>query len=629
MVTVPPPASRPSTTSVPFVGSPRGALAALAVFLFLAGLLAPVGAVETVGAAPAVLTGPDDRSLDRLYLAYFERAPDSQGLAFWQSRLDDGWTLADVSQQFARSSEFVDSYGSLGTADFVRLVYANVLDREPDAGGFDHWTAELAAGRITRGRLMLAFSDSSEFKQSSGIVGLPPSGPDGRSVERLYLAYFDRSPDVEGLAFWRGQLDRGTSLDAVSQQFARSSEFIDTYGALDDVAFVRLIYRNVLGRDPDAGGLAHWIERLGSRAMSRGGVMLAFSDSAEFKGSTGLFGPRPAPESPDPGVVGNPGGGAVVPTEAQAVDTSRPDHVIGTGTPASCTSAAVVDAVALGGTITFDCGPDPVTIVMQETAKVVNNADPDVIIDGGGLVTLSGAGERRILYMNTCDQAQVWTTSHCQNQDHPRLVVQNIGFTAGNSVGETAEGGGGGAIFVRGGRLKIVNSLFTRNRCDDVGPDVGGAAVRVLSQFNGLPVFVVNSTFGGGPGLGNVCSNGAGLSSIGVSMTVINSRFTHNEAIGVGANPARGGTPGGGSGGAIYNDGNQFTLRLSGTLIEDNTAREGGGAVFFVSNNRTGSLVIDGSTLRRNPSAGFETRGLPGIFYLGNGAAQITNSSLS
>ncbi len=299
------------------------------------------------------------------------------------------------------------------------------------------------------------------------------------------------------------------------------------------------------------------------------------------------------------------------------------------GVAASCTSAAVVAAVAQGGIITFDCGPDPITIVMQETAKVFNNADPDVVIDGGGLVTLSGNGARRILYMNTCDPDQVWTTSHCQNQDHPRLVVQNIGFTRGNSIGDTSEGGGGGAIFVRGGRLKIVNAMFTRNRCDDVGPDVGGAAVRVLSQYDNQPVYVVNSTFGGGPGLGNVCSNGAGLSSIGVSMTVINSRFTHNEAIGYGANPSRAGTPGGGSGGAIYNDGNLFTLRVLGTLIEDNTAREGGGAIFFVSNNRSGSLVIDGSTLRRNPSAGFETRGLPGIFYLGNGAAQVTASTLS
>ena len=316
-----------------------------------------------------------------------------------------------------------------------------------------------------------------------------------------------------------------------------------------------------------------------------------------------------------------------VPPEAGAVNTSNPDHVIGNGTPQSCTSAAVVSAVALGGIITFNCGPNPVTIQMTQTAKIVNNTGPEIVIDGGGRVTLSGGGVRRILYMNTCDQAQVWTTSHCQNQDHPRLTVQNLTFTGGNSTGATIGlegGGGGGAIFVRGGRFKVVNSHFIGNRCDPTGPDVGGAALRVFSQYQNLPVYVVNSTFEGG-----VCSNGSGISSIGVSWTVINSVFLNNQAVGWGANPQQGGTPGGGSGGAIYLDGNTFTLRLLGSRIENNHANEGGGAIFFVSNNNTGTLIIDDSILRHNPSDGFETNGYPGIFVQGAGTPVVTNSIIS
>ncbi len=74
--------------------------------------------------------------------------------------------------------------------------------------------------------------------------------------------------------------------------------------------------------------------------------------------------------SPPPG---NPGA-VPLPAEALPVDTSQPDVVIGTGTPATCTSQAVVDAVAHGGIITFDCGPSPVSIVMTATAKVVNTS---------------------------------------------------------------------------------------------------------------------------------------------------------------------------------------------------------------------------------------------------------------
>lgn len=335
--------------------------------------------------------------------------------------------------------------------------------------------------------------------------------------------------------------------------------------------------------------------------------------------------PLHPPERPGP-PIGNPDGNGDVPEEAQPEDVSAPDIVIGDGTPGSCTSQAVVDAVAQGGVIVFDCGPDPVVIEMLEPARVFNNANPDIVIDGGGLVTLSGRGQNRILYMNTCDPDLVWTTSHCQDQDHPRLSVQNLTFVEGNSKG--AEPDGGGAIWVRGGRFKIVNSRFFNNVCDDTGPDVGGAAVRVFSQYQGLPVYVVQSTFGGGEGYGNVCSNGGGLSSIGVSYTVINSLFTHNLAIGNGANPSQPGTPGGGSGGAIYNDGNTFTLTVVDTIIEDNHANEGGGAIFYVSNDRSGTLRIEDSTLRRNPSDGFETQGFPGIFYLGKGPIQVVNSTI-
>jgi hypothetical protein len=336
--------------------------------------------------------------------------------------------------------------------------------------------------------------------------------------------------------------------------------------------------------------------------------------------------PNKPPARPLP-LPGNPDGDFPVPDAARAIDTSSPDIVIGSGTSQSCTSQAVVDAVAQGGIITFDCGPDPVTIVMTATAKVVNNTGPEIVIDGGGKVTLSGGGNRRILYMNTCDQAQVWTTDHCQNQDHPRLTVQNLAFVDGDasSQGQDLEGGGG-AIWVRGGRFKIVNSVFARNRCAATGPDVGGASVRVFSQYNNQPVYVVNSTFGGGPTFANTCSNAGGISSIGVSWTVINSLFTDNETTGSGANPARGGTPGGGSGGAIFLDGNTITLRVQGTRIEANHANEGGGAIFFVSNNRTGNLIIESSVLRNNPSDGFETAGFPGIFYLGQGPIQVSNS---
>ena len=183
-----------------------------------------------------------------------------------------------------------------------------------------------------------------------------------------------------------------------------------------------------------------------------------------------------------------------------------------------------------------------------------------VVLDGSGLITLSGGGRRRILYSDTC--AGTWSTDDCVNQSYPRIVVQNITFEDGYSGAHQAVctanrpacwyGGvdGGGAIYVEGGQFRAVNSAFVDNRCYAYGPDLGGGAIRALAQYQNRPIYITDDTFRGGR-----CSNGGALSSISVQWDVLNSEFTDNKAIGWGANPAASRTPGGGSGGAIYLDG--------------------------------------------------------------------------
>ena len=322
--------------------------------------------------------------------------------------------------------------------------------------------------------------------------------------------------------------------------------------------------------------------------------------------------------------AGNPDGHYPVPAEARAEDVTTPDHVIGDGAPGSCTAEAFIQAVAQGGRIVFNGGTEPFTITLDRPAKVFNNK-PDVVIDGGGLVTLSGGGTTRILYMNTCDPDQVWTTDHCQDQDHPRLTVQNLTFIDGDSRNES-QYDGGGAIWVRGGRFKVVNCRFFNNVCAGTGPDVGGGAIRVFSQYHGLPVYIVNSTFGGAAGFGNAGANGGGLSSIGVSWSIYNSLLSHNRATGHGGKPAQSGTPGGGSGGARYNDGNTMTLSLYGSLLERNEVNTHGSAIFFITNDHSGTLHIEDSVLRNN--SGGTWYELPGISMHGDTHREIINSTI-
>ena len=319
--------------------------------------------------------------------------------------------------------------------------------------------------------------------------------------------------------------------------------------------------------------------------------------------------PTPSPSASTAARYGNPHGTASVPAAGRAVNTAHPNHVIGTGTPASCTSAAVVRAVARGGIIRFNCGPKPVTITMTATAKVVNT-HRRTVIDGGGKVTLSGGGKIRILYLNTCDPKQVYTTADCWEQKWPQLVVQNLAFSSAySSVRQTGTSDyGGGAIFDEGGQLKVVNSGFFSNRCYATGPDLGGAAVRALGLWTGSPVYLTGDTFRGGR-----CSNGGALSSIDASWYVTNSLMSQNKTTGWGENPAKSG-PGGGSGGAIYTDGDNYSVTIAGTIIRYNLAHGGeGGAVFFVVDAGHGRLLIEEhSTLHHNPSGGYQNA--PGIF---------------
>ncbi len=220
-----------------------------------------------------VLTG----QVERLYRAYFDRSPEPSGMAYWRTQRAKGVQIIDISNAFATSPEFVSTYGSLDDTQFVDLVYRNVLDRSPDNVGRSYWVGQLRAGQ-SRGSVMTGFSESAEFVTATATAA-PHTDSEGQ-IARLYRAYFDRDADSTGFCYWAGQID-GLGVDSVSGEFAQSVEFVDTYGQVGDDEFVALVYRNVLGRDPDDAGRAFWSREL-SRGLSRGRVMTAFSESTEY-----------------------------------------------------------------------------------------------------------------------------------------------------------------------------------------------------------------------------------------------------------------------------------------------------------------------------------------------------------
>ncbi len=151
----------------------------------------------------------------RLYLAHLDRTPDVTGLQFWAGKLRTGTTLELISEAFARSPEFISTYGTLSDERFVDLVYRNVLDRSADGAGADFWLARLDSG-MTRGALMVQFSESSEFvAKTDGVV----------KATMLYVGMLRRQPEPEGLSYWASVIADGTDYREVIAGFLASDEY--------------------------------------------------------------------------------------------------------------------------------------------------------------------------------------------------------------------------------------------------------------------------------------------------------------------------------------------------------------------------------------------------------------------
>jgi hypothetical protein len=157
---------------------------------------------------------------------------------------------------------------------YVMQQFRDFLRREGDAGGVTFWTSEISAGRESRASMAQVFLASPEYANT-----IAP-------MTRLYFGSFVRIPDFGGLTFWSNEFSSGRrTLDNIAEEFARAPEFVLLYGQLANRDFVERIYQNILGRgtDTDPQGASFWRGELDSTRRTRGQVLLAFTESAEYR----------------------------------------------------------------------------------------------------------------------------------------------------------------------------------------------------------------------------------------------------------------------------------------------------------------------------------------------------------
>ncbi len=99
---------------------------------------------------------------------------------------------------------------------------------------------------------------------------------------RLYRAFFDREPDVDGAKYWISIARQGHRTSDIVEYFGASQEFTNSYGLISNTDFLETVYQNTLDRASDPGGLLYWLGQMRA-GLSQPKVVLYFSQSQEFR----------------------------------------------------------------------------------------------------------------------------------------------------------------------------------------------------------------------------------------------------------------------------------------------------------------------------------------------------------
>ena len=313
-----------------------------------------------------------------------------------------------------------------------------------------------------------------------------------------------------------------------------------------------------------------------------------------------------------------------------AADVTTPTTVVGTGSAASCTEAALAAALTAGGVVTFACGAAPATITVTKT--LVLPTDKDTVLDGDHKITLDGGGKVRILEYDHLDF----------RKNTRSLTLQRITLAHGHVAGTDPYAaaplpcssgfydGSGGALYMRDGVLHVIDATFVNNEAEKLGPDVGGGAIYLSGALNAV---IVGSTFTGNSG-----SNSGAIGALNSDLDVYNSRFDGNAALGFGANSDdamkcsvvaktnQHQVGSGGNAGAVGIDGGSDGMHtFCGVVFTGNTSGTGalGGALGRTPDAAKQTTVIDRSVFDGNMAEG------GGALYFHNSTLTVSASTFT
>lgn len=553
--------------------------------------------------------------VDRLYQGLFNRVADSGGLSAWTSVIDSSrMTLAQVADAMTQSSEFTQGIGRLSDLDFVRQLYQNMFGRDPEGNSGQAWASVLASG-ASRGSVAMSIAESAEAKS-----GEHPTVEQKNDAEifRLYETAFGRSPDSVGETAWSSLLANGVTVKQVAADFTQSAEWMGFDATLDDATFIRTMYNNALGRDPEDGASAAWLAMMtGPSALSRADVLLAFADSGEAQG-------RWAPFADDGNVPTN----ELVITGDGGLNESIPggyNYVVVADAGADTLSAANAGIVAndAGGTF-FLSG---VSTLSASGGDNVVTASGNYLLsfgDGNNLINANGSG---LISTGMAGASTVFAsggTNTIQSNGNGDVVQANSGQTAVIEAGDngTVTGVGGTlTVTISGANDQVIAGTGATTVDATAGSNVlvqgGDGPLSFVGGVGGATIIggVGGSTvFGGSPVPGQADSN--------ITFNGPNDLLYVAAAVGNATLNAANAT---GNVNATFGDGDDTIIVGSGSETLNGGA---GSNQYFFDQNSTGANTIDiTDTSVANDSFTFANyTGAPVVSVNGTGHVQVALS---
>ena len=244
----------------------------------------------TEDAAASFDSDPVQAFVVRLYHNILGREADSNGVAAWTNVLKSGKEQgAKVAQGFIESKEFQSR--KISDTEYIKLLYVTFLDRSADNAGLNAWKNVLNSG-LSRMHVFRGFAESQEFtricqaygiQRGNAVLTEPRDQNENvtKFVIRCYQLCLGRNADTAGLNAWCNALLTGqNNAKEVAYGFFFSDEFKNKN--LSDSDYVKLLYRVLMGREPDTAGWNAWIRAI-RNGQSRLSVFNDFGDSDEFQ----------------------------------------------------------------------------------------------------------------------------------------------------------------------------------------------------------------------------------------------------------------------------------------------------------------------------------------------------------